>query len=143
MGDPFSIAAGVVGVLAPSLHLIRLLRDDLRNIADASSTVKSLGQDVDSVEAALASLNAISRAQWTALGPGVVEQSVGAIQDCTKTCETFRAGLQRWTRHSTATLSLRDRVALGFFRQSEVKSMSQQLQKHQIALNLMISTANL
>ena len=143
MADPFSIAAGVIGVLAPSLHLIRLLRDDLRNISDASSTVKTLGQDVDSVEAALKSLSGISQAQWTALGPDVVKQSTGAIQDCTKTCEKFRADLQRWTRHSTTTISLRDRVKLGFFRQSEIKSLSQQLQKHQIALNLMISTANL
>ncbi|KAK7928765.1 hypothetical protein PG985_005763 [Apiospora marii] len=120
MADPVSIALGAAGILAPALHWTRLLVEDLRKISDAPSTLKTLHEDVRSVEAALQSLNVISPPQWEALGAAVFEQ------------------------HSNeGSISTRDRLSLGFVRQDQVKSMFEQLQKYLIALNLIISTATL
>jgi hypothetical protein len=41
MMDPFSITAGVVDIVAPALHCVRRLLDDLQAIIDALDTVKS------------------------------------------------------------------------------------------------------
>jgi hypothetical protein len=144
MADPVSLTLSVLGIIAPALHGIRLLVNDLRSISDAPSTLKTLQADVSSVETALQSLETISQPQWEALGTAVLEQSQSAIGTCTTSCTKFRDDLQRWTRHSSnGTISVRDRVSLGFVRQSQVKSMSQQLQKYQTVLNLVVSTATL
>ncbi|KAK4206216.1 hypothetical protein QBC37DRAFT_460513 [Rhypophila decipiens] len=54
--DPFSITAGVVGIVAPTLPCVRLLIKDLQNIADAPDAVKALTKDFQSVDLALASV---------------------------------------------------------------------------------------
>lgn len=144
MADPFSIATGVVGIVIPALHATRLLLDDLRKISEAPSTVKALRDDVGFVEGTLESLKAVSQPQWTALGTTVAEQSEHAIASCTASCTEFRADLQRWTRHSTGgDISWRDKASLGFFRESQIKAMSEQLQKYRATLTLVISTATL
>lgn len=144
MADPFSITTGVVGIVVPALHATRLLLDDLRKISDAPSTVEALREDVGFVEATLESLKAAGQPQWTALGATVAEQSEHAITSCTASCTKFRADLQRWTRHSTGSdISWRDRAGLGFFRESQIKAMSEQLQKYRATLTLVVSTATL
>ncbi|KAH8742292.1 hypothetical protein F5883DRAFT_80395 [Diaporthe sp. PMI_573] len=144
MADPFSIAAGVVGVVVPALHATRLLLDDIQKISEAPSTVETLGQDVGFVEATLKSLETVSEPQWTTLGPTVVKQSSNAITCCTKSCTEFRTDLQRWTRHSNeGDISWRDRASLGLFRQNQIKAMSEQLQKYRTTLNLVVSIATL
>lgn len=144
MADPFSIAAGVVGVVIPALHATRLLLDDLQKISEAPSALETLGQDVGFVEATLKSLQTVSEPQWTAIGTTVVEQSSQAITCCTKSCTEFRTDLQRWTRHShEGDISWWDRASLGLFRQDQIKAMSEQLQKYRTTLNLVVSTATL
>ncbi|KAK8036797.1 hypothetical protein PG994_015294 [Apiospora phragmitis] len=128
MADPVSLALGLAGILTPALHWTRLLVEDLWKISDAPSTLKTLHEDVRSVEAALQSLDSISPPQWEALGAAILEQSKSAIDACTKSCTQFRDDLQRWTRHSNeGSMSTRDRLTLGFVRQNQVKSMSEQL----------------
>ncbi len=73
--DPFSIAAGVVGITAPTLHFVRLLVDDIQKIADAPETIKVLRDDLASLEKTVTALQAISDAQWRSLGTGVVDSS--------------------------------------------------------------------
>ncbi|KXJ84590.1 hypothetical protein Micbo1qcDRAFT_170126 [Microdochium bolleyi] len=129
MADPFGITTGVVGIVVPALHATRLLLDDLRKISDAPSTVEALREDVGFVEATLESLKAAGQPQWTALGGTVAEQSEHAITSCTASC--------------TNDISWRDRAGLGFFRESQIKAMSEQLQKYRATLTLVISTATL
>ncbi|KAK3368302.1 hypothetical protein B0H63DRAFT_497666 [Podospora didyma] len=88
--DPFSITAGVVGIVAPTLHV-----KELQNIADAPGAVKSLTNDLQSVGLALASSKAV-------------------MTSCKTSCERFRTSLDRWTRDSIdGTLTWRDRATLG------------------------------
>ncbi|KAH7010789.1 uncharacterized protein B0I36DRAFT_257120 [Microdochium trichocladiopsis] len=99
MADPFSITAGVIGIVAPALHTTRLLLNDLRKISEAPSVVSALCEDVSFVEGTLESLAAVSEQQWRALGVVVAKQSEHAIAACTTSCAEFRTDLQRWTRH--------------------------------------------
>ncbi|GAB1319496.1 hypothetical protein MFIFM68171_09706 [Madurella fahalii] len=142
--DPFSITAGVVGIVAPTLHCVRLLVEDLQNIADAPDAVKALTNDLQSVGLALASVQAVTNSQWESLGDAITAQSKAAITSCKTSCERFRTSLDRWTRHSTdGTLTWRDRATLGLFRQGHIKSMSEQLQNCNITLTSVASIATL
>lgn len=142
--DPFSITVGVVGIAAPTLHCVRLLVNDLQKIADAPDSVKTLGEDLRSVELALTSVQAVTRLQWKSLGEAVTSQSQVAMTSCKESCERFKAALSRWTRHSgDGKLSWRDRVVVGFFRQGHIKSMSEQLQNCKMTLTSVASIATL
>jgi hypothetical protein len=142
--DPLSITAGVIGIAAPTLHCVRLLLDDLQKIADAPEAVKSLREELLSVDQALTSLQAVSDPQWRSLGEAVVSQSKAAITSCGESCDKFRAALGRWTRHSNdGKLSWQDRAVVGIFKQGYVKSMSEQLQNCKITLTSVASIATL
>ncbi|KAK0747005.1 hypothetical protein B0T18DRAFT_325095 [Schizothecium vesticola] len=99
--EPFSITAGVVGIVAPTLHYVRLLVKDLQNIADAPDAVKALTTDLQSVGLALASVHAVTGPQWESLGDAVTVQSKATITTCKTSCERFKTSLDRWTRHSS------------------------------------------
>ncbi|RYP55593.1 hypothetical protein DL771_012347 [Monosporascus sp. 5C6A] len=140
--EPLSVAASIVGITAPALHGTRLLLDDLRRIVDAPDTVESLKQDLVSIESALESVKAVTDSQWESLGGNVFEGSKTAMNTCRRSCERFRSGLHRWTRHSEdGRLSWRDRAAVGFFKQSQIESMSEQLQNCRITLSSAVSIA--
>jgi hypothetical protein len=142
--DPFSITAGVVGIVSATLHCVRLLVKDLQNIADAPDAVTALTKDLQSVDLALTSVQAVTESQWKSLGEAVTAQSEASITCCKTSCERFKTSLDRWTRHSTdGTLSWRDRTTLGVFRQGHIRSMSEQLQYCNITLTSVASIATL
>lgn len=142
--DPFSIAAGVVGIVAPTLHCVKQLVNDIQNIIDAPAAVKALTKDLESVSVALASVEAIPSPQWKSLGEPVARQSAAAISSCKDSCENFKTSLEHWTRHSKdGKMSWRDRAALGVCRQGHVKSISDQLQNCHITLSSVVNIATL
>lgn len=95
MADPFSIVAGVFGIIVPSLDATRHLLDNLKKISEAPAIVHDLSQDIGFVETTLDSLKTVSGQEWIALGTPVIEQSRTAIESCTKSCTEFRTDLQR------------------------------------------------
>ncbi|KAK4148825.1 hypothetical protein C8A00DRAFT_19405 [Chaetomidium leptoderma] len=142
--DPLSVTAAVVGITAPAAHCIHLLLGGLQKIVDAPETLKSLKNDLLSVDQALTSLQAISDQQWKALGEMVVIQPKTATTSCKESCDRFRIALSRWTRHSEdGKLSLRDRAMVGFIKQGYVKSMTEQLQYCKLTLASIVSIATL
>lgn len=144
MGDPLSVAAGVVGIAAPTLHYVRLLMQDLQAIVDAPDAIKTLTDELEAVSLALASVQAITDPQWKSLGEDVANQSKAAITLCKESCERFKASLDGWTRHSKdGSLSWRDRTKIGFLKQSHIKSMSEQLRNCHITLASVASIATL
>lgn len=144
MADPFSIVAGVFGIIVPALDTTRHLLDDLKKISEAPAIVNDLSQDIGFVETTLESLKTVSEQEWIALGTTLIEQSRTAIESCTKSCAEFRTELQRWTRHSNeGDISWRDRASIGIFQRDQIKVMSRQLQKYRTTLNLVVSTATL
>jgi hypothetical protein len=142
--DPFSVAAGVVGITAPTLHYVRLLMEDIQKMVDAPSAVKSLNEDLLTIDAALTSLQAVSDQQWVSLGETVMRQSQSAMTLCKDSCGKFRSDLGRWTRHSSdGKLSWQDRATVGVFKQGQMRSMSEQLQNCRTVLTLVVTIATL
>ena len=64
MSDPLSITASVVGIIAPALHGMRLLLEDLQQLKDAPKTVERLAADVHSVDTTLTLLQGIEEKEW-------------------------------------------------------------------------------
>jgi hypothetical protein len=144
MAEPLSVAASIVGVTVPALHGTRLLLDDLQGIIDAPKSVESLKEDLRSVDLALKSLQAVHDSEWKSLGGTVSDESKVVISSCTRACDTFRADLQHWTRHSEeGKLSWQDRANVGFFKQRQIKSTSEQLQACKLTINSVVGIATL
>ncbi|KAL8413209.1 hypothetical protein RB594_004729 [Gaeumannomyces avenae] len=143
--DPFSTTAGVVGIVGPTLHCVKLLADDIQKIVGAPGTLKALTEDLEFLRLTLVSVKDITSPQWKSLGEPVVKQSEAAIASCKDSCDTFQASLKHWTRHSKddGTLSWRGRTALGLYRDGHVKSMSGQLKSCCSALSCVTNVAAL
>ncbi|KAL8629775.1 hypothetical protein Q9189_004509 [Teloschistes chrysophthalmus] len=142
MAEPFSIAAGVVGVAVPALQGLKFLLDDLQKLKDAPKNIRRLEEDVHSVEMALSTLQAVEDREWQSLGMTVAEKSKATISTCTEACDQFRANLQHWTRHSEdGKLALKDRASVGFFKQGQIKAMSEQLRNCKLTVNSVVSIA--
>ena len=144
MSDPLSITASVVGIIVPALHGIRLLLEDLQQLKDAPKIVKRLVEDVHSVDTALKLLQSVEDREWDLLGSGIAEQSKTTISSCTQACDLFRTDLQRWTRHSDdSKLAWQDRVKVGFFKQGQIKAISEQLSNCKLTINSVVNIATL
>jgi hypothetical protein len=144
MTDPFSLTAGAVSIAVPALHGIRLLLEDLQQLKDAPKTVKRLTEDVHSVNAALNLLQGVEYREWNLLGANVAEEAEKTISSCTQACILFRNNLQQWTRHSEdGKLGWKDRTNVGFFKQGQIKAMSEQLQNCKLTINTVVSIATL
>ena len=144
MSDPLSITASVVGIIVPALHGTRLLLEDLQQLKDAPKIVKRLVEDVHSVDTALKLLQSVEDREWDLLGSGIAEQSKTTISSCTQACDLFRTDLQRWTRHSDdSKLAWQDRVKVGFFKQGQIKAISEQLSNCKLTINSVVNIATL
>lgn len=144
--EALGVAASVVGVVGPALHGVRLLVDDIQKIADAPEVVASLKNELLAVGTALESLKAVSDSQWKSLGDTVVAQAETAMTSCALSCDKLRTALGRWTRHSddrSGKLSWRDRATIGFFKESQLKSMTEQVEKCKTTLTWVASVATL
>ena len=144
MTDPLSITASVVGIIVPALHGTRLLLEDLQQLKDAPKIVKRLVEDVHSVDTALKLLQSVEDREWDLLGSGIAEQSKTTISSCTQAFDLFRTDLQRWTRHSDdSKLAWQDRVKVGFFKQGQIKAISEQLSNCKLTINSVVNIATL
>jgi hypothetical protein len=142
--DPLSITTSVVGIVMPALHGTRLLLEDLQQLKDAPKIVKRLVEDMHSVDTALELLQSVEDREWDLLGAGIAEQSKTTISSCTQACDLFRIDLQRWTKHSEdGKLAWQDRVNVGFFKQGQIKAMSEQLSNCKLTINSVFSIATL
>ncbi|KAF1820030.1 uncharacterized protein K489DRAFT_362685 [Dissoconium aciculare CBS 342.82] len=144
MADPLSVAAGVVGLVVPAVHGLKLLKADLDRIVDAPAAVARLRDDVASLDGSLAQFKDIDQSLWASLGPAVLRQSATALQSCESVCDTIRGDLHRWTKRSTGgSLSWRDRVNVGFFKEQQLKAYASQLQTQKLTFTMVVGTANL
>ncbi|KAM0714704.1 hypothetical protein Q7P37_009721 [Cladosporium fusiforme] len=142
MTDPLSVVAGVAGIIVPALHCARLLANDIQNIADAPGVVMALGSDLSALDGNLETIRSINDDEWALLGPAVASNTTTAVASCNKACESFRGDLQRWTKRSRdGKLSWRDRTNLGFFKERQIRAMSEQLQSCKGAFTNVVATA--
>lgn len=144
MIDPISAGSNLIGIIVPAIHGTRLLLDDIGKIVQAPAKVTSLRDDLTSLEATLESLQAVEDEQWLFLGDKVLDHAKAVIATCDSACRIFNADLQRWTRRSQGgKLTWRDRANIGFFKESQVTAMSQQLQSCKITCANLVGIATL
>lgn len=144
MSDPLTVSASVVGVVVPALHGTRLLLDDIKKIINAPKVIRELKDNLDSLDATLQLLQAIEETEWTLLGDNIAAQSKTTVNTCERACETFRSDLLRWTRRSKdGKLSLKDRARIGFFKESQIKAISQHLQSCKLTCSNVVTMATL
>jgi hypothetical protein len=144
MGEPLGTTAAVVGIVAGALHASRLVYDDIKAIADTPEVITDLRSDIDGLNQSLELVKKIAPSEWSKLGDGAADLTKAILLSCEKTCTVFHGNLEQWTRHSQGGgLSKRDRFQIGFYRQKEIKSVSQQLQSCKLSFTGVISLANL
>lgn len=144
MPDPLSASAGVVGITVPALHFTRLLIDDVKTLIDAPRVIQRLRNDLVSLETAYGSLQSISEADWATVGGNIATQAQAAVTSCEDLCQSQHEDLQRWTKHSEGgTLSKRDRITVGFFKERQLRAMSDELQATKLTFTSVVSLANL
>jgi hypothetical protein len=144
MADPFSVTAGVIGIVVPALHGVRLLLEDLQQLRDASKTVKRLTENVQAVDTALQLLKGVEEREWKLLGEDVAQESKVTISSCTQACNSFRANLQQWTRHSSdGKLVMQDRAKVALLKKGEINTMVEQLANCKLTINTVVSIATL
>lgn len=129
MPEPFSIAAGTVGIAATALQSAKILLASLQEIQDAPQTVQTLKNDLIAFNLALAAFQAIGDDKWNSVPTAVVEQTNNMLETCESACQTFITDLKRWTKHSkSGELSKRDRLNVGVFRTQQIQFISLHLQ---------------
>ena len=142
--DGVSAAAAIVGLAVPAAHATRILIDDINNIVKAPEAITSLVQDLESLEKALAVLDAVPPADLDLLGPDVVTEIKSALELCKKGCEKFRGDLRRWTKHlDDGKLSWLEKVKVGFFKQKRIGALSSQLQNWKTTIGQVANVATL
>lgn len=128
----------------PALHATQLLLQDLQQLKDAPKTVKRLVEDVHSIDTSLKLLQSVEDREWESLGVAIAEHSKTTVSSCTQACDVFRIDLQRWTKHSEdGKFAWQDRAKVGFFKQGQIKAISEQLQNCKLTMNSLVSIANL
>ena len=144
MSDPLSITASVFGITVAALHGTRLLLEDLQQLKDAPKTVKRLVEEVHSVNTALALVQEVEDREWELLGADLADLLKTTICNCKQACDLFRTDLQRWTRHSEdGKLAWKDRANVGFFKQAQIKAMSEQVSNCRLTITSAVSIATL
>lgn len=144
MTDPASIAFGIAGIVAPALHVSRLLLNDLKHIRDAPSSIQTLTDNIDSLTMALTAVKSIQESEWSSLGPAVVDNAKSTITLSSTACERFKTDIQRWTKRSKdGSLSWLDRSKIGFFKQTHITSINGEVQTYQTKITSVVGIATL
>ncbi|KAF2112481.1 hypothetical protein BDV96DRAFT_649265 [Lophiotrema nucula] len=125
MADPLSFGAGIVSIIVPALHGVRLLLDDLNRITDAPQAIQALKNDASKIQN----------------GRVLVEQS--RIKPRLPLRAARERDLKRWTRHSQdGKLSWKEKANVGIFKERQVKAMSEQLQSCKSTFNAAVGVSH-
>jgi hypothetical protein len=101
-------------------------------------------EDVHSVDTALILVQGVDDREWELHGESLAGMLKTTISSCEEACDLFRSDLQRWTRHSEdGKLAWKDRANVGFFKQAQIKAMSEQLSNCRLTITSAVSIATL
>jgi len=142
MADPLSIAAGVISLVATTVHAVRFLNREIQSIKDAPGILAALSEDLQLVEKAILAVSAIPSDQWISLGEDVMSYAETTLQKCLSACDGFRVELQGLTRGGER-LSWRGRGRIGLWKRERIKDVSRQLQACHAMIASLASTATL
>ncbi|KAH7139589.1 hypothetical protein B0J13DRAFT_638482 [Dactylonectria estremocensis] len=141
MSDPLSIAASVIGIVGPTLHVLRILINDIKEIRDAPKNLRDLLGDLRLVGTALESIKSIQEEQWEILGRPTADLAIATIEKTIETLKEVDQDLEKYSQKEK--ISKLDRGVLGFWKKKDLEGMSAQLHTCQASITSLTSTATL
>jgi Fungal N-terminal domain of STAND proteins len=148
MADPFSTAAGIVGITAVTLHSLKELLTFIDTIKKAPSAIANIKDDLKSVDAVLSSLDKTLKDEE--LLPHAIKTLIQDVQvevavtNCSKACTAFSLTLSHWMSHSSETKTFWwDQVRAGYFGEAKVQAFTRELAACKATVSVALNTANL
>ncbi|KAG9550042.1 hypothetical protein KCU71_g14589, partial [Aureobasidium melanogenum] len=131
MTDPFSIVAGVVGIVAATAHAIHAAVDLIDKIEGAPKAVYQIRAELNDTESVVRDLETIldrdgKNKIWTQLlGESKLSN---ALKNLKAVCESFVSALKEWTRHSPSCdkFSFQDSFVIAM-QSRKISALSKQL----------------
>jgi hypothetical protein len=147
MTDPLSIAAGVITVASVAYSSTKNLYEFIQAIKGAPKTLEDTNADLAALQQVLNSLEEeLKDKPDTELPDGLkklLEDVKPALEECTKTCNEFRAKLAKVTSHTTEDhTSKRDMIKL-HFQDKEILAFKYRIASLKATLSLALESASL
>jgi hypothetical protein len=148
MAEPFSIAAGALGITSLATTAPRQLYELINKFREAPAEVENIRTNLESYRRPLTALLdfissdvSLVAAQDDLKQVGLVE----AVNSCAYECDEFGKKLQRWTRHSpnSGQLSFWDKFLVGVAKKEKICTFSTQLQVCAGTVQLAVETVQL
>ncbi|KAJ4361601.1 hypothetical protein N0V95_001762 [Ascochyta clinopodiicola] len=123
--DPFSIAAGALGITDFALSSIDQLRKTISSLTEAQNVVQDIVSNLEAIQRPLTALQefkfpdgpSCTAAKEELKKTGVAE----AVNKCGQACADFNEKLNKWTKHSdNKNISLRDRLSVGVWNKEKI-----------------------
>ncbi|KAF2272441.1 uncharacterized protein EI97DRAFT_504224 [Westerdykella ornata] len=146
--DPFSIAAGAIGITGVATTSIAQLHTLIDGLSEAPDVVADVASSLANIERPLAALEQLRisdeatsiAAKEDLRKAGVAE----AVNKCGDVCNEFSKSLQKWTRRSSTTkLSLRDRLSVGMWNREKFRTLRRQLQWCEATVHFAVTSTQL
>ncbi|KAL2674067.1 hypothetical protein Neosp_012513 [[Neocosmospora] mangrovei] len=141
MGDPLSVTASVVGIVAATVQGVQLLSNTIEGIRNAPEAVRSIQNEIQQLKPILTQLESAINEGCSGLILG--SEIKLALENCDRVCTKFSESLDHWMRHSTDhQMSKIDSAKIGILRQDQIRTLKEQLNGCTKILNVTLDTAN-
>ncbi|RSL94796.1 hypothetical protein CDV31_014160 [Fusarium ambrosium] len=141
MGDPLSVTASVVGIIAAAVQGVQLLSNTIERIRNAPEAVRSIQDEIQQLKPVLIQLESAINEGRSGLILG--SELNHALENCHRVSVKFNESLNHWMRHSTDNeMSMIDSAKIGILRQDQIRTLKEQLNGCTKILSVTLDTAN-
>ncbi|EEU42253.1 uncharacterized protein NECHADRAFT_79997 [Fusarium vanettenii 77-13-4] len=147
MAEIVGTVSAAVSLTTTTLHVVRVLTNDLGSIKDAPQTISNAKTELHNVQSVIESLQtALGQGDWQPVLSDITctGNLQAALKACSDVCGRFHEELRKLLRHSNeGDLSRRDRLNVGFFAKNKVVAFISELNVCKSTISLALSGANL
>lgn len=146
--DPFTIAAGALGITDFAISSIDYLHNSITGLAEAKDVVEDVASNLKAIQCSLIALGELrisdniiyTLAKQDLEKAGVPE----AVNNCGEACDSFAKKLEQWTKHSSGTkFSLKDRFRVGVWNKEKIRTLRTQVQTCQSTVQFAVQSTQL
>ncbi|KAM6510064.1 hypothetical protein FALCPG4_017693 [Fusarium falciforme] len=141
MGDPLSVTASVVGIVAAAVQGVQLLSNTIERIRNAPKAMRNIQDEIQQLKPILTQLESAIDEGRSGL---ILDSEIKiALENCHRVCTKFSESLNHWMRHSIDhQMSMIDSAKIGILRQDQIRTLKEQLNGCTKILNVTFNTAN-
>jgi hypothetical protein len=146
--DPFSLAAGSIGITGVAAAGFGQLHRRISSFRDAPMDIQTIQSSLEELQQPLRVLTELcSSPQQTSMAIMRDIEQIGlanVVNNCGAKCENFARKIERWTRRSDSdTLVFWDRFLVGVWHKEEFRTFFTQLQTCVNTVQLALGTTQL